>query len=87
MMIGKVSQQYHSFKIVGDEESQYVHVFMDGEEVKGVKALAVLLDEEGLPVVSMAMYPGELEVDLKEIKLLEEKANASTTDESNNISR
>ena len=57
------------------------------DKVKGVKALAILLDEEGFPVVSMAMYPGELEVDLKEIKLLEEKTNASTTDESNNVSR
>ena len=62
----------HSFKVTGEPGSTFRHVFMDGEELQGVRAATIVYEACSIPSVTLEFLSLDIEVDEPEAEVREE---------------
>ena len=54
---------FHSFKIIGDPNSIYKKILLDGKEMKGVRSASIIYRVDEIPVVYLGIMATDIEVD------------------------
>ena len=74
---------FHSFKFVGDPSSVNKHIYMDGQELKGVVSATLIWEVDSVPRVFLEMISTDVEADepLAAVLQYEEEKNADGTGE------
>ena len=70
-----MNRPFHSFKLIGDPNSVYKKVFMDGQELKGVVGANLRWRVDEVPTIWIKMITTDIEIEDYNGEVYEDKSN------------